>query len=248
MKNYYYISTGDLNGFYTLKHRFDEVIYVRSEGYEQSGAVEAQVAHRDQFIKNLSTDKDQALVAANAWLDEHGIETRRRRIDIDWDLSEIQRRSAEAIEAANEREAERIRTTDWSILPFGKYAGQNLRDLAITNPDYVTFVATWDSGDGKYCAKVAAELIAPYLAAKNAVQQSDCDKIITAFSRSQLEFWCEVYKDKFAGNVSKQILSGSKPSDRAIGILVEIAAKEAGRSNSKKYQARFQEISDALPA
>lgn len=248
MKNYYYISTGDLNGFYTLKHKFDEVIYVRSEGYEQSGAVESQVVERDQFIKNLSTDKDQALVSANAWLDENGVEFRLRRLDIDWDLSEIQRRSAEAIEAANEREAERIRTTDWSILPFGKYAGQNLRDLAAIDPEYVTFVATWDSGDGKYCAKVASELIAPYLASKNAAQQSDCDKIIAAFSRSQLEFWCDAYKHKFAGNVSKQILSGNKPSDRAIGILVEIAAKEAGRSNSKKYKARFQEIVDALDA
>jgi len=248
MKNYYYISTGDLNGFYTLKHKFDEVIYFRSEGYEQSGAVESQVVERDQFIKNLSTDKDQALVSANAWLDENGVEFRLRRLDIDWDLSEIQRRSEEALEAEREREAERIRTTDWSILPFGKYAGQNLRDLVTTDPEYVSFVATWDSGDGKYCAKVAAELISPYLASKNAAQQSNCDKIITAFSRSQLEFWCDVYKDKFAGNVSKQILSGTKPSDRAIGILVEIAAKEAGRSNSKKYKARFQEIVDALDA
>jgi hypothetical protein len=248
MKNYYYISTGDLNGFYTLKHRFDETIYVRSEGYEQTGAVEAQIAERDQFIKNLSTDKDQALVAANAWLDEHGVDPRRRRLDIDWDLSEIQRRSAEALEAEREREAERIRATDWSILPFGKYAGKSLRDLVTTDPEYVSFVATWDSGDGQHCAKVAAELIAPYLAAKNAEQQSQCDKIISAFSRSLLEIYCEVYKDKFAGSVSKQILSGIKPSDRAIDILIEIAAKEAGRSYSKKWKARYQEIVDALAA
>jgi hypothetical protein len=248
MKNYYYISTGDLNGFYTLKHRFDETIYVRSEGYEQTGAVEAQIAERDQFIKNLSTDKDQALVAANAWLDEHGVDPHRRRLDIDWDLSEIQRRSAEALEAEREREAERIRTTDWSILPFGKYAGKSLRDLVTTDPEYVSFVATWDSGDGQHCAKVAAELIAPYLAAKNAAQQSECDKIISAFSRSLLEIYCEVYKNKFAGSVSKQILSGNKPSDRAIDILIEIAAKEAGRSYSKKWKARYQEIVDALAA
>lgn len=248
MKNYYYISTGDLNGFYTLKHRFDEIVYVRSEGYEYSGAVESQLAERDHFIKNLSTDKDQALIAANAWLDEHGVEPRRRRLDIDWDLSEIQRRSAEQLEAAREREAQRILSTDWSILPFGKYAGQSLRDLVTNDPEYVSFVATWDSGDGQHCAKVAAELIAPYLAEKKAAQQSECDKIIAAFSRELLEFYCNVYKDKFAGSVSKQILSGHKPSDRAIDILIEIAAKEAGRANSKKYKARFEEIAAALDA
>lgn len=247
MKNYYYISTGDLNGFYTLKHKFDETIYVRSEGYEQSGAVEAQVVERDQFIKNLSTDRDQALVAANAWLDEHGVEPRRRRLDIDWDLSEIQRRSAEALEAEREREAERIRTTDWSILPFGKYAGQSLRDLAITDPDYVTFVATWDSGDGKYCANIAAELIAPYIAAKSAAKASRVDQIVAAFGRDLLERFANEQPYQFAGNVSREILKGQEPSPRAIGILIEIAAKVAGRANSKKYQARFQEIADALP-
>lgn len=248
MKNYYYISTGDLNGFYTLKHRFDETIYVRSEGYEQTGAVEAQIAERDQFIKNLSTDKDQALVAANAWLDDHGVDPRRRRLDIDWDLSEIQRRSAEALEAEREREAERIRTTDWSILPFGKYAGKSLRDLVTTDPEYVSFVATWNSGDGQHCAKVAAELIAPYLAAKNAEKSSRIDKIIAAFGRNILERFADDQPHQFAGSVSREILKGNIPSDRAINILSDITAKLTGRRNSKAYNARHQEIIDALPA
>ena len=248
MKNYYYISTGDLNGFYTLKHRFDETIYVRGEGYEQTGAVEAQIVERDQFIKNLSPDKDQALVAANAWLDERGVEPRRRRLDIDWDLSEIQRRSAEALDAEREREAERIRTTDWSILPFGKYAGKSLRDLVTIDPEYVSFVATWDSGDGQYCAKVAAELIAPYLAAKNAAKASRVDQIIAAFGRDVLERFADDQPHQFAGNVSREILKGQEPSPRAIVILAEIIAKLAGRRNSKGYNARYEQICELLPA
>lgn len=244
MKNYYYISTGDLNGFYTLKHRFDEVIYVRSEGYEQTGAVEAQIAERDQFIKNLSTDKDQALVAANAWLDEHGVEPRRRRLDIDWDLSEIQRRSAEALEAEREREAERIRTTDWSILPFGKYAGQSLRDLVNTDPEYVAFVATWDSGDGQHCAKVAAELIAPYLAAKKAAQEAKNSRLVEIFGRDTLNYYAG--GEGFSASIARSILSGQDVRERGLSIFADIVAGSVGRRNSKAYKAEYSRLIDAL--
>jgi hypothetical protein len=81
---------------------------VRSEGCESTGAVEAALVERDHFIKNLSTDKDQALVSANAWLDERGIYFSRRRLDIDWDLDKIQRRKAADLQAERDREAERI--------------------------------------------------------------------------------------------------------------------------------------------
>ena len=244
MKNYYYISTGDLNGFYTLRHTFTETCYSRTE----NGGVESFPVERDWYIRNLSTDREEAIEKASAWADENNIPANRRLFRAEFDLAEIKRRSAEEIEASREREAERIRTTDWSILPFGKYAGKSLRDLVTTDPEYVSFVATWNSGDGQHCAKVAAELIAPYLAAKNAEKSSRIDKIIAAFGRNILERFADDQPHQFAGSVSREILKGNIPSDRAINILSDIAAKLTGRRNSKAYNARYQEIIDALPA
>lgn len=240
MKNYYYISTGDLNGFYTLKHRFDEIVYVRSEGYESTGAVEATLVERDHFIKNLSTDKEQALVSATAWLDEHSVEPRRRRLDIDWDLDEIQRRKAEDLQAERDREAERIRTTDWNILPFGKYAGEDLRNLINTDPGYVKFVAGWDSGDGQHCAAIAKQLLAPIIEREEAQAKVAAEKYINAFGRD----WLEGVRNNegFLGSVASGLLNNRIPTPRAIQVLVEIQAKYAGRFGSKKYQAEANRI------
>jgi hypothetical protein len=240
MKNYYYISTGDLNGFYTLKHRFDEIVYVRSEGYESTGAVEATLVERDHFIKNLSTEKDQALVSATAWLDEHGVEPRRRRLDIDWDLDEIQRRKAADLQAERDREAERIRTTDWNILPFGKHAGEDLRNLINTDLGYVKFVAGWDSGDGKHCAAIAKQLLAPIIEQEEAQAKLETEKYINAFGRD----WLEAVRnnDGFLGSVASGLLNNRIPSPRAIEVLVEIQSKYAGRYGSKKYRAEAERI------
>lgn len=244
MKNYYYISTGDLNGFYTLKHRFDEIVYVRSEGYESTGHVEGVLVERDYFIKNLSTDKDQALSSATAWLDEHGVEPRRRRLDIDWNLDEIQRRKAEELQAERDREAERIRTTDWNILPFGKHAGEDLRNLINTDPGYVKFVAGWDSGDGKHCAAIAKQLLAPIIAEEKAKSKIESDKYINAFNRDWLERASGV--EGFLGSVATGLLNNRIPSDRAIEILIDISAKQRGRRGSKKYQAECDRITALL--
>ena len=244
MKNYYYISTGDLNGFYTLRHTFTETCYSRTE----DGGVESFPVERDWYIRNLSTDREEAIQKANQWADDHGIPANRRRFRAEFDLAEIKRRSAEEIEAGREREAQRILSTDWSILPFGKYAGQNLRDLVTTDPEYVSFVATWNSGDGQHCAKIAAELIAPYLAAKNAAKVTRIDQIIAAFGRDVLEHFADDQPHSFAGSVSREILKGHEPSPRAIDILTEIIAKLAGRRNSKAYNARYEQICELLPA
>lgn len=243
MKNYYYISTGDLNGFYTLRHTFTETCYSRTE----NGGVESFPVQRDWYIRNLSTDREEAIQKANAWADENSVASNRRLFRAEFDLAEIKRRSAEEIEAANERIAQRILSTDWSILPFGKYEGQNLRDLATTDPEYVCFVATWDSGDGQHCAKVAAELIAPYLATKNAAKASRVDQIVAAFGRDVLQHFADDQPHQFAGSVSREILKGQEPSFRAIEILTEIVAKLAGRRNSKAYNERHEQICELLP-
>jgi hypothetical protein len=246
MKNYYYISTGDLNGFYTLKHRFDEIVYVRSEGYESTGAVEATLVERDHFIKNLSTDKDQALVSATAWLDEHGVEPLRRRLGIDWDLDEIQRRKAADLQAERDREAERIRTTDWNILPFGKHAGEDLRNLINTDPGYVKFVAGWDSGDGKHCAAIAKQLLAPIIAEEEQEREVKKSRLIDIFGLDRLRSYADYPFGGFAASIANSILAGQEVRERGLSIFVEIVAKEKGRANSKAFKSEYSRLCDLV--
>jgi hypothetical protein len=110
MKNYYYISTGDLNGFYTLKHCFNEIVYVRSGNYNETGGVESQAVERDWFIKNLSTDRDKAIAAAHAWCDENGVPNTpvRRRFNADFDLDEIHRLKQEQYAAIRAKKSAAI--------------------------------------------------------------------------------------------------------------------------------------------
>lgn len=66
----YYISTGDLSGFYTLRTKFPETIYRK----DQLGRVsDSYVVIRDYFICNLSTDREKAISKAfekleNIWI------------------------------------------------------------------------------------------------------------------------------------------------------------------------------------
>jgi hypothetical protein len=106
MKNYYYISTGDLNGFYTLKHTFTETCYRKCGDQVEGYAVE-----RDWFIKNLSTNRDEAIAKANAWADENSVPTNRRRFNANFDLEEIKRRNAEEIAAIRAAQSASIQKT-----------------------------------------------------------------------------------------------------------------------------------------
>jgi len=108
MKNYYYISTGDLNGFYTLKHTFTETCYTQSEA-----GIEAYAVERDWFIKNLSTDRDKALAAAHAWCDENGVANTPslRRFHANFDLDEIHRLKQEQYAAIRAAKSAAIQQT-----------------------------------------------------------------------------------------------------------------------------------------
>ncbi len=113
MKNYYYISTGELNGFYTLKHRFDETCYARSANYNSTGEVESYIAERDWFVKNLSTNREKALAAAHAWCDENGVPNNGtvRRFHADFSLEEIHRLKAEEYAARRAAKSAAIQAT-----------------------------------------------------------------------------------------------------------------------------------------
>lgn len=244
MKNYYYISTGDLEGFYTLKHRFDEIRYYKGEGYESTGAVESYIVENDTFIKNLSTDKAKALSSANEWCDRNGIPVSRRKFDADFDLNEIRRISREQAEARRIAEEQRIATTDWSILPFGKHAGESLHNLIKIDFHYVEFVSKWDSGDGKYCAAIARELCAPIWADQAKQKETANSRLVGIFGKDALESWANGHD--FASKIARSILQGEEVRDRGLAIFCEIIASEKGRRNSKKWVAAYESLASKI--
>ena len=241
--NGYFISTGEKNGFYTLKKRVFEPRYAQSS----SGAWAAVGGEeKEVFFQNLSTDRDEALRKAK--------EITGYDLSVSFDLDDIQRLEAEEyarIRAAKQAEFD---ATDWSVFQFGKYAGRKIADVFAENPGYVE----WFSGQfanthrnsledqGRaIIIKHCIDLVAPVKAEREAKASSAAQVIIAALGEDKVKHAAE-YTEGFASDVSSQLLHGTVPSTRALWILAEIFAKQSGRRNSKAYNAAYEVIESAL--
>lgn len=130
----FYVSTGSLTRMYTLRHQYQQFIVVDGIQYQVT---------RDEYIRNLSIDKDKAVEVAKML----GYEVSTP----EFTLEEIQRNTSEAaqlkIEQLREREAaERIsrdagyiETIKTGRFPFGKYSGYEFGYVANNNIDYIAY-------------------------------------------------------------------------------------------------------------
>lgn len=125
MRDYHYISSGEQTKMYTLRHKFDEVVWFKGE----NGKAESSIVERDWHIRNLSIDADKALEKAkalgyNVVKPTHTLE----------EITRNKARSSEEVEAAKLAKEERDLTTQRmklegeidaikdGMFPFGKYA------------------------------------------------------------------------------------------------------------------------------
>jgi len=223
MNSTYYISTGDLNGFYTLRHRFVEA-YQIVEGDQ----VSIGYRDRDFYVRNLSTDREQAIAKAK----EHC----GRLLDVDFDLDEIRKRPAQEI--------------DWSIFQAGKHDGKSIHQVRDEDPGYLIWLCETACIPNKYVqtAELAKALVAHELesragerAAKAAAVASRAQEIIEALGRK----WVDAYStgdQGFVCSVLGDLNRGIVPSPKALSILLEIHCKCWGRCNSKAFKARWEEV------
>lgn len=94
MNDRYYVSTGPKNGYYTLRHSWSEATYANTE----HGPVGTGVRDYDYHVRNLSTDRAEAIAKAK--------EITGKDLSAEFDLEDIRRQKARrAGEAAMEREA-----------------------------------------------------------------------------------------------------------------------------------------------
>lgn len=147
---YFYISTGDKRGFYTL--RGIEIIRTYVQNEWGNGMVSGSYP-RDFYVQNLSTDYDTAVEKAKDMIGDTPLKTEA------FALEEIKRRDAELVEAekraiiqAAQEEYDRIvGSGGLFIMPFGKWSGRPISEIPL---DYrVWFV---NSLDGEADSKTRA--------------------------------------------------------------------------------------------
>lgn len=135
--NLCFISTGNLAGFYTLR--------VLVNDYDGQG----RACIKDEYVKNLSTDKEKALIEAQAFAEENGFILMN---DANFDLIEIKRMKHEDAQRKlnEERErAEKQKTEKREYLQKimaelvfinGRYSGKYVYDVFAIDPGYVYYL------------------------------------------------------------------------------------------------------------
>lgn len=143
-KSIFYIGTGEKHMMYTLRHRYPEAVWTRGAG----GEPVSFTVVRDLHVKNLSTDRSEAIAKAVKYCEEGNNRTLwKDSIDRLEELNDIKRRSEEELATLEEMEHERQRKLDelreekfqdqmtyWieeaadGRFPFGKYKGHNFSD------------------------------------------------------------------------------------------------------------------------
>jgi hypothetical protein len=233
------ISTGDKAGFYTLRAFGVRTRYTQTEFGTESESDDTSV-----YIRNLSTDKEQALEAAKAYLSKHYPSAPFRGV-ITFDLDDIHRISREQAEANRIAEAARIASTDFSIFQGGKYAGQSVNDVLAEDKGY----CEWFSGnvwykesDNARTATIINAILAPEREARLHASEATCTALKAEIGADVFQSWCDGRCGNFCYNIASQMNAGKAPTGRGLAIVLEILAKWAGRTNSKAYKTRLAEL------
>lgn len=230
------ISTGDKAGFYTLRAFGVRTRYTQTEFGTESESDDASV-----YIRNLSTDKEQALEAAKAYLSKHYPSAPFRGV-ITFDLDDIHRISREQAEANRIAEAARIASTDFSIFQSGKYAGQSVNDVLAEDKGYCEWFSNnvwYKDSDNARTAAILNSILAPEREARLHEAEATCAALKAEIGANTLQQWLNGSCGNFCYSIAREISLGKAPTGRGLSIVLDILAKWAGRANSKAYNARL---------
>ncbi len=147
----YYIVPGAKTKMYTLRCRWEEDLYIQVDG-----ATETYTVTRDQYMRNLSIDKDRAVSKAKEFLDDPSrLLSDSQNLE---DLEAIRRRETEEVQAERERreaefEAARISRQNEivddiiirGIIPFGSRRGTRVESVDL---GYALYWIKMENPDG----------------------------------------------------------------------------------------------------
>lgn len=229
------ISTGDKAGYYTLRAYGTRTRHVRTEFGIESESDDASV-----YIRNLSTDKEQALDAAKAYMSKHYPSARFSGV-VNFSLDDIHRISREQAEARRAAEAERIASTDFSLFQGGKYVGQSVNEVIAEDKGY----CEWFSGNNWYkdsdnarTAAIINAILAPEREARLHASEATCAALKAEIGAEPFQQWLDGRSGNFCYSIAREIAVGKAPTGRGLDIVLDILAKWAGRTGSKAYKAR----------
>ena len=233
------ISTGEKSGYYTLRAYGVR----RSFSRDENGSVEQSSDDTSVYVKNLSTDKAQAIEAARAYVAEH-YPTDRLNEQVNFDLDEIERISREQADARRAAEAARVAATDFNVFQTGKHAGKTVEAVYAEDKSYLE----WFSGqsyraetDAARTQVFAKALLAPEQAAAQVSRTSKIDALKAEIGVSY-NAWYEGEAGPFLRSIANDLKHGVLPRGRGLSIVLEILAKWAGRTGSKAFKARLAEL------
>jgi uncharacterized protein (DUF3820 family) len=252
MKNAgYFISTGDKNGFYTLR-KMEIESSVDSDGMPYS-------KEKEIYFQNLSTDRAEALAKAK--------EITGYDLEVGFDLTTIARLKEEEYARLRALRAEYLANFDASVFDGGKYDGRKIAEIFIEDEQYVRWYANngWFSKDEQKLQQATCRaLLAPAIAAEQASRDVNRQKLVAVFGEAWLRGFINHNQQTFCHNMALQILgirfdyrdswnpaeiqeqAHSLPTGRALDIMLEIKAKDSGRRNSKAYNAALEALEAAL--
>lgn len=233
------ISTGDKAGFYTLR-----AYGVRSRHIRTEHGVESECDDTSVYIRNLSTDKAQALDAAREYLTKNYPTTPFRGV-VNFDLDEIHRISREESERRAAAEAARIAGTDFSVFQGGKHAGKTVAEVAAEDKSYLNWFADQsfkDDSDSARTQQFAKALLAPERAVAAKVTDDRVLVLKQEIGKPTLTAWYNGEAGQFCQSIVQGLGAGKLPTGRGLQIVLEILAKWAGRAGSKAHNARLAEL------
>jgi len=238
--NHFGISTGDKNGFYTLKAYGTRTRHIRDD----EGNVSTESDDASVYIKNLSTDKAQALNSAREYLSKNYPNAKFSGV-VNFDLDEIARISREQAEARRAAEAARVASTDFSKFQGGKHAGKYVVEVYSEDKGYLEWFANQSfkpDTDSARTQVFAKALLAPEREAAEAAAESLAKALLSEVGDSTLDAWTKGFAGGFLCSISTGLLQGHAPQGRALYILLECIAKQVGTKNTKAFKAYYAEL------
>lgn len=222
----YYISTGLLNNYYTLR-------YVTIDVGQQSAGDGIQPTltsvTRDYHVQNLSTDKDEAIAKAKVLVG--------KMLSADFDVIPIGQREE----------------VDWSIFQSGKHRGESIHEVIACDKDYVLFMLENQAGSKNYgkTLEYAAALLADELKVRAEKRKKAAEKADRRIGLAK-RLLAPVAKElrlsggPFCLSVASDLEAGVCPFGRGRATTIDIFAKGYGRRNSAAYNAAFDNASRRL--
>lgn len=233
------ISTGEKNGFYTLRAYGTKKSYTKTEHGTCESCEDSSV-----YVRNLSTDKEQAIEAARAHISKH-YPSDRLEERINFDLDEIARITREESERRAAAEAARVAAADFNVFQYGKHAGKTVEAVYAEDKSYLEWFSNQSYRPDTDAARTqvfAKAILAPERAVAAEAKQGKLLALKQEIGEPELKAWYDGEGGAFLRSIANDLKQGVVPRGRGLAIVLEILAKWAGRTGSKAFKARLAEL------